>query len=322
MKTQKTKVVFFGTPAFAVAQLDAICQAGFPVVGVVTAADKPAGRGKKLTASAVKQYALANNLRVFQPEKLKDPLFIAQLKALDADVFVVVAFRMLPKEIWQMPPQGTFNLHASLLPQYRGAAPINRAIMNGETETGLTTFFIDEEIDTGHIILQTSVAIGPEEDAGSLHDRMMEAGRSLVVQTLEMISTGKVKIVQQQDLSPNIQRKQAPKLFRNDCKIDWQLPLQTIHNHIRGLSPYPAAFTVFHNESGEEYEVKILSGHIELSPHKYPPQLLLSDNKKSIKVCHRQGFYHIDQLKYPGKKNMRTAEFLNGFTLTGRWIVS
>lgn len=322
MTKHKTKVVFFGTPEFAVAQLDAIYQAGFPVVGVVTAADKPAGRGKKLSASAVKQYAQANDLPLFQPEKLKDAHFISQLKALGADVFVVVAFRMLPQEVWQMPPKGTFNLHASLLPQYRGAAPINRAIMNGETESGLTTFLINEEIDTGHILLQTPLAIGPDENAGSLHDRMMQAGRSLVVKTLEMISTGRAKLVQQQEVLPNTPLKQAPKLFRDDCRINWQLPLQDIHNQIRGLSPYPAAFTQLQDEDGKEYEVKILAGHFELLQHSHPPQLLITDNRKTIKISHEKGFYHIDFLKYPGKKTMHATEFLNGFTFDGRWLVS
>lgn len=322
MKKHNTKVVFFGTPEFAVAQLDAICQAGFLVVGVVTAADKPAGRGKKLSASAVKQYAQANDLPLFQPEKLKDAHFISQLKALEADVFVVVAFRMLPQEVWQMPPKGTFNLHASLLPQYRGAAPINRAIMNGETESGLTTFLINEEIDTGHILLQTPIAIGPDEDAGSLHDRMMQAGRSLVVRTLEIIGTGSAKLVQQQVLISNTQLKQAPKLFRDDCRINWQLSLQDIHNQIRGLSHYPSAFTQLQNEADEKFEVKILAGHFELLQHSHPPRLLITDNRKSIKISHENGFYHIDLLKYPGKKTMHTIEFLNGFTIDGRWFVS
>ncbi len=322
MKKHKTKVVFFGTPEFAVAQLDAICQAGFQVVGVVTAADKPAGRGKKLSASAIKHYAQANDLPLFQPEKLKDAHFISQLKALDANVFVVVAFRMLPQEVWQMPPMGTFNLHASLLPQYRGAAPINRAIMNGETESGLTTFLINEEIDTGRILLQTPLAIGPDEDAGSLYERMMQTGRKLVVQSLEMIDTGNVKLVEQQEILPDTQLKQAPKLFRDDCRIDWQSQLQDIHNQIRGLSPYPAAFTQLQNEAGEKFEVKILAGNFELLQHSHPPQLLISDNRKSIKISHEQGFYHIDQIKFPGKKNMPAAEFLNGFNFKGRWCVN
>lgn len=319
MTQHTTKVVFFGTPEFAVAQLDAICRAGYHVVGVVTAADKPAGRGKKLTASAVKQYALSNDLALFQPEKLKDTHFIAQLKALDADVFVVVAFRMLPREVWQIPPQGTFNLHASLLPQYRGAAPINRAIMNGETKTGLTTFFINEAIDTGHILLQTPVAIGPDEDAGSLHNRMMETGRELVVQTIKRIASGNVKLIQQQELQHNTQLKQAPKIFRDDCRINWQQPLHDIHNHIRGLSPYPSAFTFLQDEAGIHYEVKILGGRFELLKHDHPTQLLITDNRKSIKISHEQGFYHIELLKFPGRKTMQTTAFLNGFSFYGTW---
>jgi methionyl-tRNA formyltransferase len=316
-----TKVIFFGTPEFAAAQLDAICRAGYDVVGVVTAADKPAGRGKKLTASAVKQYAQSNKLPVFQPERLKDHHFITQLKALKADVFIVVAFRLLPKEVWQLPPKGTFNLHASLLPQYRGAAPINRAIMNGETESGLTTFLINDEIDTGHILLQTSLPIGPEEDAGSLQDRMMEAGRMLVVQTIELVATGNAKLMHQNELMTGTELKQAPKIYRDDCCINWQMLLPDIHNQIRGLSPYPAAFSYFQDENGSQHEVKILGGHFEILQHGQPPLLLITDNRKSLKISHKQGYYHIGLLKYPGKKTMSAPAFLNGFKFNGQWQV-
>ncbi len=321
MSKQNLSIVFFGTPEFAVAQLDAIYKAGYKIAAVVTAVDKPSGRGKKLVPSAVKQYALTHGLSLMQPPNLKEPSFIERLAAIQADIFVVVAFRMLPKQVWTMPPLGTFNLHASMLPQYRGAAPINHAIMNGETETGLTTFYINEAIDEGHIILQKNLAIHPEDNAGSLHDRMMHEGALLVLSTLEHIQIGEISAAEQGKLLLNTPLKPAPKLFRDDCRIDWKLPLPTIHNKIRGLSPYPGAFATFKGPNGEVYEVKILKGSFEVSKAGQLPFVVQSDNRRIIKVGHADGFFFIERLKFPGKKELDTAAFLNGFDFNGQWIV-
>ena len=249
---KKLKVVFMGTPEFAVATLDAIVKADYEVVGVITAPDKPAGRGRKLNESAVKKYAVENGLHLMQPSNLKNEEFLKELKSLQADVQVVVAFRMLPKVVWEMPKYGTFNLHASLLPNYRGAAPINWAIINGETKTGVTTFFIDEKIDTGNIILREETTIGEDEIVASLHDRLMNIGSKLVVKTLDLISTGNVKTVPQ----PEEDLKPAPKIFTDTCKIDWNDSLENIYNLIRGLNPYPAAWTTLYNNE-QEVKVKI-----------------------------------------------------------------
>ncbi len=318
----KARIVFFGTPEFAASQLQAIIEAGHQVVCVVTAADKPAGRGKKIRMSAVKELAIENNLPLEQPSNLKDGAFVEHLKSLDADIFIVVAFRMMPAVVWKIPRLGTFNLHASLLPNYRGAAPINHAIMNGEPETGLTTFFINEAIDEGGILLQQTLPIGKEEDAGTLHDRLMKAGNQLVVDTIAQIMTGKA-IVRPQSalLNPNISIKSAPKIFREDCAIRWDLSLDEIHNQIRGLSPYPAAYTTFVSSTGEHIEVKVFRSEKEKTRCELKPKLLLTDNRTYLKVALPDGFLHLLQVQQAGKKSLDIADFLKGKNFKGTWMV-
>lgn len=300
-----------GTPEFAVGILDTIYQHNYNIVGVITAADKPAGRGQKVKYSAVKEYALEKGLTLLQPTNLKDESFLAELKALEANLQAVVAFRMLPEAVWKMPKLGTFNLHASLLPQYRGAAPINWAIINGETSTGVTTFFIDEKIDTGAIILKESLAIGQDEDAGTLHDRLMDLGKDAVVKTLTLIENGKaVPTVQPTDEEV----KTAYKLNRDNCKIDWTKPGAEIHNLVRGLSPYPAAWCFF-TDSGQEWNVKIYEAAFEEQPVSKPVGTISAD-KKEISVAVTDGIIKIKSLQFPGKKRMTAREFLNGMAFS------
>jgi methionyl-tRNA formyltransferase len=304
---EKLRIVFMGTPEFAVGILDTILKNKYEVVGVITAGDKPAGRGQKIKHSAVKEYALANNLTLLQPTNLKDESFLAELKALNANLQIVVAFRMLPKVVWEMPSLGTFNLHASLLPNYRGAAPINWAIINGETETGVTTFFIDDKIDTGAMILNASTPISTNESAGELHDRLMLLGSETVINTLALIKKGNVATTIQQDDS---EIKTAYKLNKENCKIDWTTPAAEIHNLIRGLSPYPAAWCYI-SDKGEEWNVKIYEVVPVLESHALPiGQLLCS--KKEMKIAVANGFIQIESIQFPGKKKMKTAELLNG----------
>ena len=308
---EKLRIVFMGTPEFAVGILDTILQNNYEVVGVITAADKPAGRGQKIKYSAVKEYALANHLPLLQPTNLKDESFLAELQALNANLQIVVAFRMLPKVVWDMPSLGTFNLHASLLPNYRGAAPINWAIINGETKTGVTTFFIDDKIDTGAMILNAETAIGTNESAGELHDRLMELGSKTVTQTLALLESGKVMTTIQED---NAEIKTAYKLNKENCKIDWHQPASEIHNLIRGLSPYPAAWC-FIGDKGEEWNVKIYQSNIVIEAHTLAVGQLIC-TKKELKIAVRDGFIQIESLQFPGKKKMNTAEFLNGIQFT------
>ena len=308
---EKLRIVFMGTPEFAVGILDTILQNNYEVVGVITAADKPAGRGQKIKYSAVKEYALAHNLHLLQPTNLKDESFLAELQALNANLQIVVAFRMLPKVVWDMPSLGTFNLHASLLPNYRGAAPINWAIINGETKTGVTTFFIDDKIDTGAMILNAETAIGNNESAGELHDRLMQLGSETVTQTLALLENGKVTTTIQVD---NAEIKTAYKLNKENCKIDWHQPASEIHNLIRGLSPYPAAWC-FISDKGEEWNVKIYQSNIIIEAHTLAVGQLVC-NKKELKIAVRDGFIQIESLQFPGKKKMNTAEFLNGIQFT------
>jgi len=308
---EKLRIVFMGTPEFAVGILDTILQNNYEVVGVITAADKPAGRGQKIKYSAVKEYALAHNLHLLQPTNLKDESFLAELQALNANLQIVVAFRMLPKVVWDMPSLGTFNLHASLLPNYRGAAPINWAIINGETKTGVTTFFIDDKIDTGAMILNAETAIGTNESAGELHDRLMQLGSETVTQTLALIESGKVMTTIQED---NAEIKTAYKLNKENCKIDWHQPASEIHNLIRGLSPYPAAWC-FIGDKGEEWNVKIYQSNIVFEAHTLAIGQLVC-TKKELKIAVRDGFIQIESLQFPGKKKMNTAEFLNGIQFT------
>ena len=308
---EKLRIVFMGTPEFAVGILDTILQNNYEVVGVITAADKPAGRGQKIKYSAVKEYALAHNLHLLQPTNLKDEGFLAELQALNANLQIVVAFRMLPKVVWDMPSLGTFNLHASLLPNYRGAAPINWAIINGETKTGVTTFFIDDKIDTGAMILNAETAIGTNESAGELHDRLMQLGSETVTQTLALLENGKVTTTIQED---NAEIKTAYKLNKENCKIDWHQPASEIHNLIRGLSPYPAAWC-FISDKGEEWNVKIYQSNIVIEAHTLAVGQLVC-TKKELKIAVRDGFIQIESLQFPGKKKMNTAEFLNGIQFT------
>jgi methionyl-tRNA formyltransferase len=308
---EKLRIVFMGTPEFAVGILDTILHNNYEVVGVITAADKPAGRGQKIKYSAVKEYALAHNLNLLQPTNLKDESFLAELKALNANLQIVVAFRMLPEVVWKMPSLGTFNLHASLLPNYRGAAPINWAIINGETKTGVTTFFIDDKIDTGAMILNAETAVGANESAGELHDRLMELGSETVIQTLRLVEKESVITTVQED---NDEIKTAYKLNKENCKIDWNKPAIDIHNLIRGLSPYPAAWC-FISDKGEEWNVKIYQSSIIIESHSLAIGQLVS-TKKELKIAVANGFIQIESIQFPGKKKMNTAEFLNGIQFT------
>ncbi len=301
------RIVFMGTPEFAVASLDALVQAGCNIVGVITAPDKPAGRGMKLTESAVKKYAVENGLHVLQPEKLKNAVFLEDLKALNADLQVVVAFRMLPELVWNMPPLGTINVHGSLLPQYRGAAPINWAVMNGETQTGLTTFKLQHAIDTGDILLQDTIAIGADETAGELHDRMKETGANLLVKTIKGLADGSLKETPQATAIMNA-LKHAPKIFTDTCKIDWNTTTDHIHNHIRGLSPFPGALTTL-----QDKVLKIYKSSKEKGTPTNPPGTWTTDHKTFLKLACTDGYIHLLELQLEGKKRMLISDFLRGF---------
>jgi len=311
------RIVFMGTPGFAVGVLKTLLENGKKVVGVITAPDKPAGRGRKLQGSAVKDYAVSHNLPVLQPNNLKDPEFLEELRALGADLFIVVAFRMLPKVVWKMPVQGTFNLHASLLPQYRGAAPINWAIINGETKTGVTTFFIDEKIDTGEIILKSEVSIPPDDTAGTLHDKLMHEGSDLVVKTVAKIEKGDVETTAQPQEGT---LKEAPKLTTENTKIDWERTVSEIDFFIRGLSPYPVAWTKLDND-GALLKMKIYNSRAEKEAHSERIGLIIS-NKKEIKVAVKDGYLYIKELQLPGKRKMDAVSLLNGFTFANNAKVS
>lgn len=320
--TPKARIVFFGTPEFAASQLAAILEAGHQVLCVVTAADKPAGRGKKLRMSAVKELAIANNLPLQQPLNLKDATFVDYLKSLEADIFVVVAFRMMPAVVWKLPQKGTFNLHASLLPNYRGAAPINHAIINGEKETGLTTFFINEAIDEGGILLQKSLPIAEDEDAGTLHDRLMIAGKQLVVDTIAQIMSGDIRVKPQSAFfNANAPIKPAPKIYRENCAIRWDQQIEDIYNQIRGLSPYPAAYTTFVSAADEMVDVKVFRTKMEKTAHGQEPMLLLTDNRTYLKVALPDGYLHFLQIQQAGKKSLEIADFLKGRNFHGKWMV-
>jgi methionyl-tRNA formyltransferase len=301
------RIVFMGTPDFAVTILKHLVEHNYNIVGVITTADKPAGRGRKLNESAVKKYAVSQNLTVLQPTNLKSESFLDDLKVLNADLQIVVAFRMLPKAVWQMPKLGTFNLHASLLPEYRGAAPIHWAIINGEEKTGVTTFFIDEKIDTGEIILQSSINIKDDETVGSLHDRLMYLGADLVSETVDKIAEGKIKTKKQ----PDLEEKQAPKLFAENTQIDWNQPLSVIYNKIRGLNPFPAAWTIIQNNE-EQLKAKIYEVQKVKEDHNYKIGKLIT-SKSELKVAVADGFIIIDQIKIAGKKKLDSKSLLNGF---------
>ncbi len=301
------RIIFFGTPDFAVASLDALVKAGANIVAVVTMPDKPAGRGMQLQASAVKQYAVAHGLLVLQPEKMKAPEFLAELKVLNADLQIVVAFRMMPEAVWNMPPMGTINVHGSLLPQYRGAAPVNRAIMNGETETGVTTFKLKHEIDTGDILLQQKVPILPEDTAGTLHDKLMIAGAELLVTTVKGLAEGTVHELSQNDIK-DADIKHAPKIFKDHTLIDWSRPVNEINNFIRGLSPYPAAYTILNNKT-----VKIYKAHVFEEPVELTPGTMQTDHSTYLRFAATDGWVYIDDLQLEGKKRMKVVDFLRGY---------
>ena len=312
MNTADTGIVFMGTPAFAVASLDALVKAGFTIRAVVTAPDKPAGRGLLLQESAVKKYAVENNLPVLQPVKLKDPAFISALAALNANVFVVVAFRMLPEIVWNMPPMGTINVHGSLLPSYRGAAPINWAVINGEKETGVTTFKLKAAIDTGNILLQDKLPISEADTAGTIHDKMMVLGANLLVTTLHGIINHTL-VEKDQDAiinnDPNL-LKHAPKIFTETCTIDWNNDAESIFNLIRGLSPFPGALTKL-----DDKIFKIFAAQKEICSHQISVGSVLTDNKTYLKFACADGYLHILDLQLEGKKRMQVADFLRGYTI-------
>ncbi|MFD1550553.1 methionyl-tRNA formyltransferase [Putridiphycobacter roseus] len=302
------KVIFMGTPDFAVASLKSLIETGIDVLAVVTAPDRPAGRGQKLKASAVKEFALTQNIPVLQPEKLKSPDFIAALKAYQADLFVVVAFRMLPEMVWDMPKLGTINLHGSLLPRYRGAAPINWAVINGDTQTGVTTFFIEKEIDTGKIIDFSKIDIAPNDTAGDIHDRLMVVGAKLLSKTVGQIFDGTATAIDQ----PAAEATHAPKIFKPDCLIKWDNTVKATHNKIRGLSPYPTAYTILYKE-GQQKNLKIFESK---------PAKIINSNKESIVVNEEglfflctDGYLKIENLQLEGKTRMKTSDFLKGFDI-------
>lgn len=316
MDKKDLRIVFLGTPEFAVESLDRIHSAGYDIAAVVTMPDKPAGRGHKLLQSPVKQWAVAHDIKVLQPVRLKDQAFVDELQSLNANLFVVIAFRMLPEVVWRMPELGTFNLHASLLPRYRGAAPINHAVMNGDTKTGVTTFFLKHEIDTGDIIAQRSIDIAPDEDAGSVHDRLMLLGADLTLETLQGIVDGTLRTISQSELlTAGEEPTPAPKIFRETCEIDWNRSADEIHNHVRGLAPYPAAWTrlTLPGQTGAT-EMKVLKvtsiGNTSLDPGQ-----TIVDHGRLIVGCAGQTAVEILQLKPEGKRAMSAADFLRGLHL-------
>lgn len=303
------RIIFMGTPDFAVASLRALIESGENVVAVVTAPDKPAGRGQKLQQSAVKQYALSKDLPVLQPEKLRDPAFLEELRSYQADLQVVVAFRMLPEVVWNMPPLGTINVHASLLPQYRGAAPINHAIINGEKESGVTTFLLQHEIDTGHILLSARVDIDEHDTAGLLHDKLMQLGAETLLKTIKGLREGTLTPIPQEDIT-NSALNHAPKIFKEDCQIDWHKNSKQVYNHIRGLSPYPAAFTHL-----DDKILKIYEAEKQIAAHQNAPGSYESDGKTFLRFATADGYINVLSLQIEGKKRMTIEEFLRGYRL-------
>ena len=299
-----------GTPQFAVVSLDALITAGCNIIAVVTAPDKPAGRGQKISESAVKQYAITNGIKVLQPEKLKSPEFLAELKALQADLQVVVAFRMLPEVVWNMPARGTINLHASLLPQYRGAAPINWVLINGESESGVTTFFLKQEIDTGDILFTEKVTLTGNETAGELHDRLMNKGAGLLVKTVKGVESGRYNEHPQSQLLPGIELKHAPKIFKEDCLVDWNQAAKTIYDKIRGLSPIPTAYATLNGKI-----LKIFRAEYQIEKHDIPPGHFITDHKTYLKFAANDGFVNLTEVQLEGKKQMDIAQFLRGMKL-------
>ena len=307
------KILFSGTPDFAVESLKILIENGYNICGVITAPDKPAGRGMVMQQSAVKKYAQSKGLLILQPEKLKDTTFLLQVASLNADLHIVVAFRMMPEQLWSMPRLGTLNLHASLLPQYRGAAPINRAIMNGERTTGVTTFFLKHEIDTGDIILAEKVDIGHSETAGELHDRLKHIGAALILKTVQQIEKGNLCTTPQNSITTEI--KHAPKIFKNDCLINWSDKASHIFNQIRGLSPYPGAFTILKNKNEKELTLKIYVATISESIEFLEAGKIISDNKSFLNIAASDGLISIKELQLEGKKRMTVVDFMRGFSI-------
>lgn len=314
MKKEDLKIVFLGTPDFAVESLRRIVEGGYNVVGVITMPDKPAGRGHKLLQSPVKQYAVEKGLHLMQPVKLKDPEFVEELRSLDADLFIVIAFRMLPEVVWSMPRLGTFNLHASLLPRYRGAAPINWAVINGDTETGVTTFFLKHEIDTGDIIAQERVDILPTDNVGDVHDRLMMLGADLTIDTIESIIDGTLKTVPQEQLIGETEPTPAPKIFKETCRIDWNRPAREIHNLVRGLSPYPAAWSVLTDDGKEVGSVKIFETAVLDGGADVEPGQIVIDKYRLMVGC-GDGMIEVLSLQPQGKRRMSASDFLRGSRL-------
>lgn len=313
MNKEDLRIVFLGTPDFAVESLRRIHEGGYNIVGVVTMPDKPAGRGHKLLQSPVKQYAVANNLHLMQPPKLKAPEFVKELRSLNADLFIVIAFRMLPEVVWAMPPMGTFNLHASLLPKYRGAAPINWAVINGDTETGVTTFFLKHDIDTGDILRQERIEILPQDNVGDIHDKLMMLGAELTIDTIEHIIAGDLRPIPQASLTAGTEPTPAPKIFKETCRIDWNRTANEVHNLVRGLSPYPAAWTEIPDATGESitlkvFETKVLSDNCS---NLQPGRITVLNGNRMVIDC-VDARIEILSLQAAGKKRMSTADFLRG----------
>lgn len=306
-----------GTPDFAVESLRCLVEGGYNVVGVVTMPDKPMGRHQDvLQPSAVKQYAVEQGLKVLQPEKLKDECFLQELRALNADLQIVVAFRMLPEVVWNMPRLGTFNLHASLLPQYRGAAPINWAVINGDKETGITTFFLQHEIDTGEVIQQVRIPIEDTDNVGIVHDKLMLLGGKLVTETVDNIIAGNIHPVPQEEMTTDEPLRPAPKIFKETCRIDWNKTVKQVYDFVRGMSPYPAAWTEMNDASGKKYTLKIYAASKEFCQHKEPNGLIVSDGKSYMKVALQDGYLCLQEIQLVGKKRMKVDEFLRGFRIT------
>ena len=314
MEKKDLRIVYMGTPEFAVESLKRLVEGGYQVVGVITMPDKPMGRhGSVLQPSPVKQYAVSQGLKVLQPEKLKDENFLTELRDLKADLQIVVAFRMLPEVVWNMPRLGTFNLHASLLPQYRGAAPINWAVINGETETGITTFFLKHEIDTGEIIDQVRVPIADTDNVEIVYDKLMHLGGDLVVKTVDAILEGNVKTIPQEQLAAATELRPAPKIFKETCRIDWQAGVKKVYDFVRGLSPYPAAWTELHQGDAAPLALKIFETEKVLVAHNLKPGSIVTDKKTYFQIASTDGFVKVLSLQLAGKKRMEVADFLCGY---------
>lgn len=315
MTKQDLRIIYMGTPDFAVGPLKTLVESGFNIVAVVTGMDKPQGRGRKIQPTPVKEFAVEHNIPVLQPEKLKNPEFIEELKSYKADLQIVVAFRMLPEVVWDMPKMGTFNLHAALLPQYRGAAPLNWAVINGEKKTGVTTFMLDKDIDTGRIMLQREVEILPADNVGTVHDKLMIVGQDLVKETVEKLLEGNMKFIDQDSLiGKDTQLKHAPKIFKEDCRINFENDAESIHNLVRGLSPYPAAFTTI-NVKGKTMNLKVFETEVEITDNHDVPGTLKTDNKTFAKISCKNGWIYLSDVQLEGKKRIKIIEFLRGINL-------